>query len=121
MAGVCFFATKNLLSGFSSKQSFEKKIFPVVIFDPATFEDPTTLREIDLMLYSMWSALLSDNRKNYAYDEIQGMTTVPASELDKSALDFLAVPSDPVRTRAFRTTKTTTSTMKRPTATRCLP
>ncbi len=83
VAGVCFFATKNLLSGFSSKQSFEKKIFPVVIFDPATFEDPTTLREIDLMLYSMWSALLSDNRKNYAYDEIQGMTTVPASELDR--------------------------------------
>ena len=73
----------RVLDNTSQKEEFEWKIYPLLMFDPATFEDPSQLEEVFVLKTSLWSTLL-ENRTKYAYDE-NGMLLVPASDLDVAA------------------------------------
>ncbi len=73
----------RILDNTDQKEAFEWKIYPVLMLDPATFEDPSQLDEVFLLKTAMWSTLF-ENRSIYTYDE-NGMLLVPASDLDVAA------------------------------------
>lgn len=70
----------RFLDNTNQKEAFEWKVYPVLMLDPATFDDPSQLDEVFLLKTAMWSTLL-ENRTIYTYDE-NGMLIVPASDLD---------------------------------------
>ena len=73
----------RVLDNTDQKEAFEWKIYPVLMLDPATFDDPAKLDEVFLLKTAMWSTLL-ENRNIYTYDG-NGMLIVPASDLDVAA------------------------------------
>lgn len=73
----------RILDNTDQKEAFEWKIYPVLMLDPATFDDPAKLDEVFLLKTAMWSTLL-ENRNIYTYDG-NGMLIVPASDLDVAA------------------------------------
>ncbi len=73
----------RVLDNTSQKEAFEWKIYPLLMFDPATFENPGQLEEVFVLKTSLWSTLL-ENRTKYTYNE-NGMLLVPASDLDVAA------------------------------------
>ncbi|MBE6899963.1 MAG: hypothetical protein E7479_04775 [Ruminococcaceae bacterium] len=73
----------RVLDNTRQKEAFEWKIYPLLMFDPAAFEDPNQLEEVFILKTALWSNLL-ENRTKYDYDE-QGMLLVPASDLDVAA------------------------------------
>ncbi len=73
----------RVLDNTNQKEEFAWKVYPLLMFDPATFEDPSQLDEVFLLKTSLWSALF-ENRLKYTYDE-NGMLLVPASDLDVAA------------------------------------
>ena len=75
--------TGRIIANAGQKEKFEHKIYPLLMFDPASFEDPSQLDEVFILKTALWSALL-ENKTVYSYDE-QGMLIVPASDLDVAA------------------------------------
>ena len=73
----------RVLDNTRQKEAFEWKIYPLLMFDPTTFEEPGQLDEVFVLKTALWSTLL-ENRTKYAYDE-NGMLLVPASDLDVAA------------------------------------
>lgn len=73
----------RILDNTNQKEAFEWKVYPVLMLDPATFDDPAQLDEVFLLKTAMWSTLL-ENRTIYTYDD-NGMLIVPASDLDVAA------------------------------------
>ena len=73
----------RILDNTRQKEAFEWKIYPLLMFDPAAFENPNQLEEKFILKTALWSTLL-ENRTKYAYDE-NGMLIVPASDLDVAA------------------------------------
>ncbi len=81
---MSFNATKSILANLDTKHKYEEKLFPIVMFDPPTFENPATLREVDLMTYCVWATILGKNRDKYSYDDNM-FIVVPASDVDMTA------------------------------------
>lgn len=75
--------TGRMIDNAGQKEKFEWKIYPLLMFDPASFDDPNQLDEVFILKTALWSALL-ENKTVYSYDE-QGMLIVPASDLDVAA------------------------------------
>ncbi len=75
--------TGQLIENTSQKEAFEWKIYPLLMLDPTTFDDPNQLDDVFLLKTALWSTLL-ENRSIYSYNE-QGLLVVPASDLDVSA------------------------------------
>ncbi len=75
--------TGRLIENTSQKESFEWKIYPLLMLDPTTFDDPSQLDEVFVLKTALWSTLL-ENRSIYSYNE-QGLLVVPASDLDVAA------------------------------------
>ena len=73
----------RVLDNSRQKESFEWKIYPLLMLDPAVFEDPNQLDKEVILKSALWSTLL-ENRTKYEYDE-NGMLLVPASDLDVAA------------------------------------
>ena len=73
----------RILDNTSQKEEFEWKIYPLLMFDPAAFENPGQLDEVFILKTALWSNLL-ENRTKYEYDEM-GRLVVPASDLDVAA------------------------------------
>ncbi len=73
----------RILDNTSQKEAFEWKIYPLLMFDPSTFDDPKQLDEEFVLKTSLWAALL-ENKTKYNYDEY-GYLLVPASDLDVAA------------------------------------
>ena len=73
----------SVLDNTRQKEAFEWKIYPLLMLDPATFEDPNQLDKEVILKSALWSTLL-ENRTKYSYDE-NGMLLVPASDLDVAA------------------------------------
>ena len=84
LVGSCFQFTRNLLDNSTAKHNYDSMLLPVVMFDPPPFEDPPTLRAVDLLMYSVWAAVLGDNRDIYEYDDNASMV-IPASDVDMAA------------------------------------
>lgn len=74
---------ERILDNTDQKEAFEWKIYPVLMLDPATFDDPAQLDDVFLLKTAMWSTLL-EHRTIYTYNE-NGMLLVPASDLDVAA------------------------------------
>lgn len=75
--------TGRIIDNAGQKEKFEWKIYPLLMLDPASFEDPSQLDEVFILKTALWSTLL-ENKEVYSYDE-QGMLIVPASDLDVAA------------------------------------
>ena len=73
----------RILDNTRQKEAFEWKVYPLLMFDPAAFENPNQLEEKFILKTALWSTLL-ENRTKYKYDEM-GMLLVPASDLDVAA------------------------------------
>lgn len=76
-------ATRNLVNNDKEKTMFEREIYPVMMFDPITFNNSAQLDEVTLLQMCMWSALIG-NRGKYSYDEFM-LLTVPSSDIDVEA------------------------------------
>ena len=75
--------TGRLIENTSQKERFEWKVYPLLMLDPATFDDPNQLDEVFILKTALWSTLL-ENRSVYSYNE-NGLLVVPASDLDVAA------------------------------------
>ncbi len=61
--GSCVRLGQRLLDNSREKEEFEQVIFPVVMFDPATIEDPSEMDPLVLLRSSIWSAFVSNMEK----------------------------------------------------------
>lgn len=75
---------KGLMDDSAKFRQYEELILPVVMVDPVPFEEVQNIDENSILQASLWSALLSENRTNYSYDENE-MMLVPSSDLDVAA------------------------------------
>lgn len=73
----------RLADNTKQKEAFEWKIYPLLMLDPATFDDPSQLDDVFLLKTALWSTLL-EHRTTYGYNE-NGLLIVPASDLDVAA------------------------------------
>ena len=73
----------RVIDNTRQKEAFEWKIYPLLMLDPAAFEDPNQLDKEVILKSALWATLL-ENRTKYSYDE-NGMLLVPASDLDVAA------------------------------------
>ncbi len=73
----------RVLDNTRQKESFEWKVYPLLMLDPAVFEDPNQLDKEVILKSALWATLL-ENRTKYEYDE-NGMLLVPASDLEVAA------------------------------------
>lgn len=87
LLGSCFQFTRSLLDNSGAKLDYEKKLLPVVMFDPPPFENPASMRPVDLLTYSVWAAVLGDKRDTYEYDDNAAMV-IPASDVDMAAYNL---------------------------------
>ncbi|MEG0854010.1 MAG: hypothetical protein RSF82_09055 [Angelakisella sp.] len=87
LVAACFNLTRNVLDNASTKHSYESKLLPVLMFDPPPFEDPKTLRPVDLLMYSVWATVLGEKRDTYQYDDNLSLV-VPASDVEMTAYNL---------------------------------
>lgn len=76
--------TVSILDNTKEIEKYQDYLRPVVMFDPVPFSTPENADPNFVLQAAMWSALLGENRNNYAYDDI-GLVIVPASDLDVEA------------------------------------
>lgn len=74
----------SILDNTKEVEKYQNYLRPVVMFDPVPFSTPENADPNFVLQAAMWSALLGENRNNYAYDDI-GLVIVPASDLDVEA------------------------------------
>lgn len=84
---TCFNFTRSLLDNSGTKHTYESKLLPVLMFDPPPFEDPKTLRTVDLLMYSVWATVLGDKRDTYQYDDNLSLV-IPASDVEMTAFNL---------------------------------
>lgn len=84
---TCFNFTRSLLDNSGTKHVYESKLLPVLMFDPPPFEDPKTLRTVDLLMYSVWATVLGDKRDTYQYDDNLSLV-IPASDVEMTAFNL---------------------------------
>ncbi len=65
----------------SETEKIERFLTPVVMFDPAPFEDASQLDETLLLRSSLWATLLNTDTEQYATDDL-GNLIVPASDVE---------------------------------------
>lgn len=81
---LSFRLTATVLDNTNEKLMFENIVRPVVMFNPVPFETPTDIENDDLLNFSMWAALLGENKDKYTFGETQELV-VPASDLNVAA------------------------------------
>lgn len=84
VAVLCIRLTTVVLDNSRERLMFENIIRPVVMFDPAPFENPVDIEMRNLLQYSMWSTLMGEKRNTYQFGENSELM-VPASDLDVAA------------------------------------
>lgn len=81
----CVNLTSKLLDNTREKTKFERILYPVVMFDPGAFDNPSQLDEVTQLQIAMWTTLLApENEGKYSYND-NNMLVVPASDLDVAA------------------------------------
>lgn len=73
--------TFRVLDNSNDKKMFSDIIRPVVMFNPAPFEDVKDIEMKQLLLYSTWSLLTGPKSSSYVYHST-GELIIPASDLD---------------------------------------
>ena len=73
----------RVIDNTKEKEMFAWKIYPLMIFDPAAFDDPNQLDGVFLLKTALWKTLL-ENRMKYSYND-DGMLVVPVSDLNVAA------------------------------------
>lgn len=87
LISYCFSFTQGLLDNSNAKHDYENMLLPVVMFDPPPFENPTSMRQVDLLMYSVWSTALGSKRDVYEYDDNMSLV-IPASDVDMAAFQL---------------------------------
>lgn len=73
----------RVIDNTKEKEMFAWKIYPLLIFDPVAFDDPSQLDNVFLLKTALWKTLL-ENRTKYSYND-DGMLVVPASDINVAA------------------------------------
>ena len=71
---------KALLDNSKEKEKFERCIYPIVMFDPATIESVDEFDDLILLRSSIWSAFVN-NMEKYPMDQ-NNRISVPKSDVD---------------------------------------
>lgn len=75
--------TASIVDNTDEKNAFGWRVYPVLMFDPPAFDNPTQLDEVFTLKTALWKTIL-ENRTKYSYNDM-GMMVVPVSDLDVAA------------------------------------
>jgi len=89
--------TNRILDNRSDKELLENIIRPVLMWDPPPFENPADVNPVQLLHFSMWTALMNSE---YPFNENQEME-VPASDLDAAAARLFGPGAVELQHRSF--------------------
>lgn len=79
-----FQLTERVLDNTPEKKKLEDIVLPVVMFDPPPFEKVEDIDPVQMLRFSLWSALTGEGRSSYVYGE-NGELIVPARDLGVAA------------------------------------
>lgn len=77
----------NIGGGKSSKEKFAKAVYPAVIMDINSFENPSELPNDQILSASIWSVIL-DDKKISRYNERMGVVIIPAVDVENYAVEL---------------------------------
>lgn len=77
----------NIGGSKSSKEKFAKAVYPAVIMDINSFENPSELPNDQILSASIWSVII-DNKKLSRYDERMGVVIIPAVDVENFAVEL---------------------------------
>lgn len=87
---------KNLTNNAADKAEFEKMLAPVVMFDPAPFDDLTQADVSQLLNSAVWALLMSDEGADkYPYSEGENFgIVVPQADIEKYFVSLFGTEID---------------------------
>lgn len=77
----------NIGGGKSSKEKFAKAVYPAVIMDINSFDNPSELPNDQILSASIWSVILDKNKLS-RYDERMGVVIIPAVDIENFAVEL---------------------------------
>lgn len=75
------------ISNVGGKDKFEKAIYPAVIINIHPFDSPSELTSDQIISAAIWSVVI-DNKKLSEYNEIMGAVNIPATDVEKFAVEL---------------------------------
>lgn len=86
---------QNLTENSKKRQEYQEFIIPVVMNDPAPFDDLSQANAMELMESAMWALLRSDvNPDEYAYED--GYMVIPQEDVKKQFVRLFGTDIEPV-------------------------
>lgn len=86
---------QNLTENSKKRQEYQEFIIPVVMNDPAPFDDLSQADAMELMESAMWALLRSDvNPDEYAYED--GYMVIPQEDVKKQFVRLFGTDIEPV-------------------------
>lgn len=77
----------NIGGSNSSKKKFAKALYPAVIMDINSFENPSELPNDQIIGAAIWSVIIDDNKIS-KYSERMGVVTIPAVDVENFAVEL---------------------------------
>ncbi len=77
----------TLISNIGGKDDFEKAVYPAVIMNINPFDSPSELTSDQIISAAIWSVVI-DNKKLSEYNERMGAVNIPASDVEKFAVEL---------------------------------
>lgn len=81
------YCVSNVGGGKSSKEKFAKAVYPAVIMDINSFDNPSELPNDQILSATIWSIVI-DDKKLSKYTERMGVVNIPATDVEKYAVDL---------------------------------
>ncbi|MDE6101829.1 MAG: hypothetical protein K2F73_02470, partial [Ruminococcus sp.] len=77
----------NIGGGKSTKESFAEAVYPAVIMDINSFENPSELPSDQIISAAIWSVVI-DGKKLSKYNERMGVVIIPAVDVESFAVEL---------------------------------
>lgn len=81
------YCVSNVGGGKSSKEKFAKAVYPAVIMDINSFDNPSELPNDQILSATIWSIVI-DDKKLSKYTERMGVVNIPATDVEKYAVEL---------------------------------
>lgn len=81
------YCVSNVGGGKSSKEKFAKAVYPAVIMDINSFNNPSELPNDQILSATIWSIVI-DDKKLSKYTERMGVVNIPATDVEKYAVEL---------------------------------
>lgn len=81
------YCVSNVGGGKSSKEKFTKAVYPAVIMDINSFNNPSELPNDQILSATIWSIVI-DDKKLSKYTERMGVVNIPATDVEKYAVEL---------------------------------